>query len=106
MLGVVGQQYCVRLHRAASLTGFKLCATESNNLQQGVQTDATCNIQQCWELLANNVGVAVVIMINNSVRRRCVPVSGVSRGIQIPPSYGPLNPEDERFVLVLDLPLL
>ena len=24
-------------------------------MQQGVQTDATCNIQQCWELLANNV---------------------------------------------------
>ena len=24
-------------------------------MQQGVQTDATCNIRQCWELLANNV---------------------------------------------------
>ena len=24
-------------------------------MQQGVQTDATCNIQQCWELLVNNV---------------------------------------------------
>ena len=24
-------------------------------MQQGVQTDATFNIQQCWELLANNV---------------------------------------------------
>ena len=30
-------------------------ATTSKNMQQGVQTDATCNIQQCWELLANNV---------------------------------------------------
>ena len=30
-------------------------ATKSNNIQQGVQTDATFNIQQCWELLANNV---------------------------------------------------
>ena len=29
--------------------------TTSNNMQQGVQMDATCNIQQCWELLANNV---------------------------------------------------
>jgi len=29
------------------LTGFKLCATTPNNMQQGVQTDATCNIQQC-----------------------------------------------------------
>ena len=26
-----------------SLTGFKLCATTSNNMQQGVQTDATCD---------------------------------------------------------------
>ena len=24
-------------------------------MQQGVQMDATCNIQQCWELLANRV---------------------------------------------------
>ena len=24
-------------------------------MQQGVQTDATCNIEQYWELLANNV---------------------------------------------------
>ena len=30
-------------------------ATASNNMQQGVQTDATCNIQQYWELMANNV---------------------------------------------------
>ena len=37
------------------LTGFKLCATTSNNMQQGVQTDTTCNIPQFWELLANNV---------------------------------------------------
>ena len=29
--------------------------TLRNNMQQGVQTDAACNIQQCWELLANNV---------------------------------------------------
>ena len=38
-----------------SLTGFKLCATTRNNMQQDVQTDATCIIQQCRELLANNV---------------------------------------------------
>ena len=24
-------------------------------MEHGVQTDATCNIQQCWELLADNV---------------------------------------------------
>ena len=33
------------------LTGFKLCATTPNNIQQGVQTDATCNIQQCCDRL-------------------------------------------------------
>ena len=30
-------------------------ATTSNNMQQGVQADATCNIPQCWKLLVNNV---------------------------------------------------
>ena len=34
---------------------FDRFQTLPNNMQQGVQTDATCNIQQCWELLANNV---------------------------------------------------
>ena len=29
--------------------------TTRSNKQQGVQTDATRKIQQCWELLANNV---------------------------------------------------
>ena len=29
--------------------------TTPNNMQKDVQTDTTCNIQQCWELLANNV---------------------------------------------------
>ena len=45
----------VRLHVAKSLTSFKLCATTPNIMQQGVQTDAMYTIQQCWELLANNV---------------------------------------------------
>ena len=31
---------------AKSLTGFKFCAITVKNTQQGVQTDATCNIQQ------------------------------------------------------------
>ena len=30
-----------------SLTGFKLCAVSRNNMQQGVQTDVPCSIQQC-----------------------------------------------------------
>ena len=50
MLGVVAP---VRLH--AALTCFKLWQTTRNNIHQGVQTNATCNIQQCWELLAFSV---------------------------------------------------
>ena len=34
MLGVVGQQCCLRLHGAKRLTGFKLCATTRKNIQQ------------------------------------------------------------------------
>ena len=37
------------------LTAFKLCATTRTNIQQGMQMDATYNIQQRWELLANSV---------------------------------------------------
>ena len=29
--------------------------TTRNNMQQAEQTAATCNIQQCWKLLAKNV---------------------------------------------------
>ena len=34
---------------------FDRFQTLRNNMQQGVQTDATCNIQQFWELLHTNV---------------------------------------------------
>ena len=47
--------FSVRLHVAKSLTGFKLCTTTANNMQRDVQTDAACNIQQCWEMMANYV---------------------------------------------------
>ena len=36
---------------------FDRFQTLRNNMQQGVETDATCNIQQCWELLANNAAL-------------------------------------------------
>ena len=36
-----------------------------NSMQQGVRTDATCNIQQCWELLAKNVA-SVCTRLKNS----------------------------------------
>ena len=43
---------CVRFHVPKR---FKLCTTTRNSMQQGVQTGATCNIQQFWKLLASNV---------------------------------------------------
>ena len=36
--------------------------TTRDNMQQGVQTDATCNIQQCSELLANNVAFCCILL--------------------------------------------
>ena len=58
------QQRCVRLHGAKSFTGFKLCATTPNNTQQhatGCANNAACNIQQFWELLANNAKMASIV---------------------------------------------
>ena len=49
MLGVVGWKVWPASNFAQQH------ATTSNNMQQGVQTDATRNIQQCWEMLVNNV---------------------------------------------------
>ena len=42
-------------------------AITSNNIQKGVQTDATCNIQQRWELLSKSVGSACTGLYNNLV---------------------------------------
>ena len=43
-------------------------ATTSNNMQQGMQTDATCNIQQCWELLHTNVA-SVSLCLRNQLHK-------------------------------------
>ena len=58
LLGVFGQQCCVRLHGPKSLTSFKLYARSANKSQLccgSMQTDATCWAQQRCVLLANNV---------------------------------------------------
>ena len=49
MLGVVGSKVWPVSSFAQQLR------TAHNNTQQSVQTDTTCNIQKCWELLANIV---------------------------------------------------
>ena len=46
MLGVFGSKVLPDSHFAQQLP------ITLNNMQQGVQTDATCHIQECWELLA------------------------------------------------------
>ena len=51
---IVGQQLPTFLH-AKILTGFRLCPTAPKNMQQSVEKDATFNIQECWELLANDI---------------------------------------------------
>ena len=53
LLGVSGQQCCVRLHGPKSLTSFKLYATSANKCQHccsSSQTDATCCAQKCCVL--------------------------------------------------------
>ena len=58
LLGVFGEQCCVRLYGPKSLTDFKLYATSVNKCQHccgSMQTDATCWAQQCCVLLVNNV---------------------------------------------------
>ena len=49
MSGVVGSKVLPVSNFAQQLQ------TTPNNMQQGLQTDATCNTKQCWELLANIV---------------------------------------------------
>ena len=49
-----GRDNSQRFHLAKGLSDFKLGATTPNYKQQHA-TDATCSIQQCWELLAKNV---------------------------------------------------
>ena len=60
MLGVVGQQCCVRLHGALSLTAILARARGPNNVGRVVQTDPTLlryasaitEQKKRWELLA------------------------------------------------------
>ena len=53
MMGVV-TSVCTWLNYWPVSNFAQQLPTTLNNIQQGVQTDSTCNIQQCWELLANN----------------------------------------------------
>ena len=74
------QQCCVRLLRAESFTGLKLCARTPNNTQQhatGCANDAACTIQQFWELLANNAKIASIVK-NVFTANLCICILGVN----------------------------
>ena len=57
---MLGGILCPFAPRQTFRNNSKHQATTCHKMQQGaVQIDATCNIQQCWELLANNVASTV-----------------------------------------------
>ena len=82
MLGVVGW----KVWRVSNFVQQR--ATTSNNIQHGVQTDATCNIQQCWELLANNVA-SVCTGLKAQTRKR-LPIRGKKQKKRIYQLHEPL----------------
>ena len=63
-----------------SLTGFKLCAATPNNTQQhatgcAMQTDATCNIYQCWEpRLYETTNDVALVFIKSFSKFECNPL--------------------------------
>ena len=82
LLGVVGQQCCVRLHRPKSLTGFKLYATSANKCQHccGSMQQRTQQVttllgptmlgavgQQCWVRLHGPLGSCFVCFDRRSL---------------------------------------
>ena len=105
MLRVVGQRWCVRLHEALSYVrarGRNNCQqcwelflkvwsvsnfaqqlpTTRNNMQQGMHTDAKCDIQQFWELLPT--------MLRPFARASCVPwITSVAATILKTPNQCP-----------------
>ena len=51
---ITEQKKCLEL-LTEKIDRFQPLHTSPNNMQQGAQTDAIYNIQQCWELLTNKV---------------------------------------------------
>lgn len=92
-----------------NLTSFKLqqqLPATRNDIQKGVQTDATCNTQQYWELLHGNVAsdcadlkcdISVALSLNRHVLGRFIRVPIVCF-FSIGCLYSPLFPF--RIILV------
>ena len=54
--------------------------TTRNNMQQGVQTDVTCKIQQCWTFFANNVASVCMGLWTQSIMINLINNGSVSKG--------------------------
>ena len=70
---ITEQKKCWELLAQKFTAGCKLCATTPNRQHHGVQRDATCNIQQCWQLSANKVasdgtGLYIIKRYSTSLR--------------------------------------
>ena len=85
MLGVGGQQYCFRLHGAKSLIGSNFAQklpTTRNNMQQGVQTDATPN-----NVASVSTGLLKGDALMNSPLNVPVHKETLTNEVQKPPSH-------------------
>ena len=72
MLGVVGSNVWPVSNFAQQLP------TTHNNMQQSLQTDTICNIQQYWELLANNVVSILAFARGYTYESKIIPIIIVS----------------------------
>ena len=96
-LGLVGQQFCTRLHGAKSLTSFKLCATTSNNMQQHAticnntqqhattrnntqQHATTCNNTQQHATTCNNTQQHATT--SNNIQQHATTCNNMQQGVQ------------------------
>ena len=85
MMGVV-TSVCTWLNYWPVSNFAQQLPTTLNNIQQGVQTDSTCNIQQCWELLANNVASVCTLLnvwpVSNFAQQLPTTLNNIQQGVQ------------------------
>ena len=85
MMGVV-TSVCTWLNYWPVSNFAQQLPTTLNNIQQGVQTDSTCNIQQCWELLANNVASVCTWLnfwpVSNFAQQLPTTLNNIQQGVQ------------------------
>ena len=90
MLGVVGQQCCVPLLGALSLTAILARASGPNNVGRAVQTDPTLpryasaitEQKKCWELLAQKSDQFLALRNNSQQHPTTYSMNNVQQGMQ------------------------